>query len=412
MQRRDCAVAPVTARRAGWISGSIVATCAIVYAIIVTLLNVTSHDVAYPDIALLGFPIVGAVIVSRQPRNTIGWLLVIAGALIALASLAAASVDATLGPEPIYWQRLVGWAANAMFGASFNGLLIALVFLFPTGRPLSARWGMAGGVVGLFFVGISVVLAVRSGPLMGYFSDAPQLTNPFGIAALDPLMPQLELAAAPVGAFAFLTSLLAIIARVRHSRGVERLQLQWFGLAVVIVAVSYVASVLSGEFMANRWSWVVGLLEAILFLSAAVGIPVAIGVAILRYRLYSIDLIIQRALVYGVLTSGLGAAYWGGVVLLQQLLRPLTSGSGLAVAGSTLAVAALFQPLRVRIQRLVDRRFFRRKYDAMTTVEAFSAQLRDAVDLDTLRADLCHVIEDTVQPSHVSIWLRPTPGAR
>jgi hypothetical protein len=142
------------------------------------------------------------------------------------------------------------------------------------------------------------------------------------------------------------------------------------------------------------------------------GFPVSIAVAVLKYRLYEIDLIIRRTLVYGALTVGLALVYWGSVVLLQQLLRPLTQGSDLAIVGSTLAVAALFQPARQGIQRLVDQRFYRRKYDAVRTLESFSARLREQVELDSLSAELVRVVRQTMEPTTASLWLRPAERDR
>jgi hypothetical protein len=203
----------------------------------------------------------------------------------------------------------------------------------------------------------------------------------------------------------------AVAWRFRSARGVERQQLKWFLYAAAAVPIL-------APFSFGFISWAPGLpsflslfIEGVLWGLTVSGVPIAIGIAVLRYRLYEIDVIIRRTLVYGVLTIGLGLIYWGTVVLLQQLLRPLTQGSDLAIVGSTLLVAAVFQPLRRRIQSGVDQRFYRQNYDAAHTLEHFSARLRDEVDLEALSAELLGVVRRTIQPQHVSLWLR-TPRAR
>jgi len=194
----------------------------------------------------------------------------------------------------------------------------------------------------------------------------------------------------------------AILVRRRRSRGVERQQLKWIALAAALVGIEIVANLFS--YLLNVQG-VDGLRQVALGLTLA-AFPFAAGMAILRYRLYEIDVVINRTLVYGALTATLAVAYLGSVLLLQLLLRPLTEDSNLAIAVSTLAVAALFRPARARIQSAVDRRFYRRKYDAARTLERFGSRLRDEVELDALSAELRGVVADTMQPAHVSLWLR------
>jgi hypothetical protein len=188
-----------------------------------------------------------------------------------------------------------------------------------------------------------------------------------------------------------------VAVRFRRSRGIERLQLKWLAYAGSLLPV--VAVVNSGIPIFGSW----GLLAAWIAIYA---VPIAIGVAVMRYRLYEIDLLIRRTLIYAVLTAGLGAVYWASVVVLQQALRPFTQGSELAVVGSTLAVAALFQPARGKIQQAVDLRFYRRKYDAARTLDAFSSRLREDIDLDNLQSELLAVVNQTMQPAQTSLWLR------
>ena len=204
-----------------------------------------------------------------------------------------------------------------------------------------------------------------------------------------------------------LVATISLLVRLRRSKGVERQQVKWFTYAVVVLATSALLAYVVLESIGIRWLEWVSLVPVMV---GVVGLPVAVGIAILRYRLYNIDLLINRTLVYGSLTVVLALVYSGSVVLFQELFRTLTgSDSQFAVVVSTLAIAALFQPLRRRIQASIDRRFYRKKYDARKTLEAFSAKLRDETDLDSLSGDLTGVVKETMQPTHVSLWLRSDP---
>ena len=229
--------------------------------------------------------------------------------------------------------------------------------------------------------------------------DRPQLTNPYGVNS--PLIDALQGLSWLLLLIAIVGSVASLIVRFRRARGEQRQQMKWLAFAGAVagtcVIVFTVLYDVVGEAVANA-AIMLGVLS----------LPLAAGMAILRYRLYDIDVVINRTLVYGALTATLAAAYLGCVLLLQLLLGGITGDSSLAVAGSTLAVAALFRPARARIQDVVDRRFYRRKYDAQRTLEAFSARLRDQVDLGTLNAELNSVVRDTLQPAHVSLWLRGT----
>jgi hypothetical protein len=268
-----------------------------------------------------------------------------------------------------------------------------LLLLFPDGRLLSRRWRpvawcAAAAIGGGFVAGVLHA---------GHMEDRPQLTNPYGVKS--PLIDALQGLSWLLLVIAIVGSVTSLILRFRRAHGEQRQQMKWLAFAGAVagtfVIVFTVLYDVVGEAVANG-AIMLGVLS----------LPLAAGMAILRYRLYDIDVVINRTIVYGALTAILAAAYLGCVLLLQLLLGGITGDSSLAVAGSTLAVAALFRPARARVQDVVDRRFFRRKYDAAQTLEEFSARLRDQIDLGTLNAELSSVVHDTLQPAHVSVWLR------
>ena len=260
----------------------------------------------------------------------------------------------------------------------------------------------------------SVAVTLSPGPL----EDHPGVSNPLVLEGHS-IVAQV-LARAPVLLpICILASALSLVWRYRHSGGEVRLQIRWVAFAASLVSVAYAVTAVSGIFFAPEAStneqapplWLALLQDAVLVSYA--GVPIAVGFAVLRYRLYDIDLIINRTLVYGSLTVLLASAYVGGVVGLQAIFRGLTGQeSTLAVVASTLAIAALFNPLRRRVQTFVDRRFYRKKYDARKTLETFSGRLRDETDLHTLSSDLVAVVRETMQPAHVSLWVRPGPSVR
>jgi hypothetical protein len=298
-------------------------------------------------------------------------------------------VPAVLG-ETAAWYGDVSWILVILPAASF------LLLLFPDGRLPSPRWRAvawcAGAGIGLLFAADSL----SSGPL----ADYPELANPYGVDS--PVVDVVGGIAALALAVAMVGSPLSLVLRFRRAGRAERQQIKWLALAGAVAAVTFVLALASYEALPE------GVSDRAIMLSILM-LPVAAGVAILRHRLYDIDVVINRTLVYGALTATLAAAYFGSVLLLQLALSPLTEESDLAIAGSTLAVAALFRPARARIQHAVDRRFYRRRYDAARTLESFGTRLRDQVDLDALGADLRGVVTDTMQPAHVSLWLREGP---
>jgi hypothetical protein len=349
------------------------------------------------------FAAVGALILSRRSRNLIGWLCWAIGFALAISYFGSDEparrllADSASIPEALALQL-----AQVGFLLPLLGLLPLLVLLFPTGRLPSRRWRPVVWVfaTGLFLYTVSVVL--KPGPL---HSDLP-VTNPLGLAAAEELLQPIGAALYWLFAMFVVLVLASLVLRFRRSRGDERQQLKWltYAAALLVVFPPMVGVPLERVGAA--------LLGEVAFALAISMVPAAIGVAVLKYRLYDIDRVINRTLVYGVLTALLVAVYAAGVFVLGPLLNPAGGESELAVAASTLAVAALFQPARRRVQAMVDRRFNRHRYDAARTVAAFSARLRDEVDLDTLSSELLLVVDQTMQPTTAGLWLRPSAQSR
>jgi hypothetical protein len=341
------------------------------------------------------FGVLGVLVTSRHPCNPIGWLfcgVAVTGSLMSLSrGVAELWLDGNGVPdwigETAAWYGDISWILVILPAATF------LLLLFPDGRLPSQRWRAVAWCAG---AGIAL-LFVADGFDASALADYPELDNPYGVdsPALDALIgiAALALAVAMVG------SPLSLVLRFRRAGRVGRQQIKWLALAGAVAAVTFVIALAGYDLWGSEVS------DGAIMVSVLM-IPVAAGVAILRHRLYDIDVVINRTLVYGALTATLAGAYLAGVLLLQLALSPLTEDSGLAIAGSTLAVAALFRPARARIQHAVDRRFFRRRYDAARTLEAFGLRLRDEVDLEALGGELRAVVADTMQPVHVSLWVR------
>jgi hypothetical protein len=358
------------------------------------------------DVLLVLYGTLGALVASRRPRNPIGWIFCAMAVALGLLSAAYGYADYALyaREDVLPGGELAAWLANWLPIAPVFVAPCFLFLLFPDGRPASPRWRPVIWAVGV--VAVVAILAAALDP--GRLYSFPTIENPFGPA--DPLgeiarfaNDLTDFAAIPV----FLVSLASMVVRLRHAQGRERLQLKWVAYAATLTATSFAASFLAD--LLTDWR----VPADAFFLLGVVGfacIPVAASVAILRHRLYDIDLLINRTLVYGTLSVVLALVYLGGVVSLQWIFVVLTGqGSQLAIVASTLAIAALFNPLRRRIQGFIDRRFYRRKYDAAKTLARFSSKLRDETDLDALSDELVAVVRETVQPAHVSLWLRSAP---
>ena len=349
-------------------------------------------------IGFLAFPTVGAAIAVRQPGNAIGWLFLVAGIGAALedALLGYATYALVRHPGSLPGGAFAALIADAVWLPCVASASLLLFVLFPTGRPLSPRWNWFVWVIAIDLAAYAVATLLNPGPL--YFF--PALENPIGVAAAGTVPQTVVDVASPVMFSSLLLGIAALGLRFRRSAGIERQQIKWLFYAGSLWAACLPGLIVLGDEGQVR---VAGVLVAdVAFAALITTLPLAVGVAMLRYRLYDIDVVINRTLVYAALTATLGGTY-----LLLVLLAGLAVGeSDVAIAASTLAVAALFRPARSRIQSLVDRRFYRRRYDATRTLEAFGARLRDELDLETLAADLRGVVHDTVQPAHVSLWLR------
>jgi hypothetical protein len=438
------AVGGMSRRTAAWLAWSLCAVCVVLIALGL-LLDFVTDELVPPDlpgeilgsafavltaVLSLAYLTVGALIVSRLPSNPVGWIFCSVGLLYetrrfttAYANYALLENFALPGGEYVAWFST--WAGDV--GLALAGVFLML--LFPEGRLLSRRWrivvwaALCGGVL------VAVVYALSPGPLRATLS---YVENPFGVVGvIGGRFTTYELFAALKGlgmtllATSTLAALFSLILRLRRAQGDERQQIKWFLYAavpatvcVILVLLQNVVYDFTRQFLGSTVDilpWPLNIAALYVAVAALLVVPVFAYIAILKYRLYDIDVVINRTLVYGALTVALVAVYFGGVATTQAIFRALTSQlqqPQLAIVVSTLVIAALFNPLRRRIQSFIDRRFYRRKYDAAKTLEAFSAKLRDETDLEALNDGLVGVVRETMQPAHVSLWLRPDTASK
>ena len=344
----------------------------------------------------VSFSVVGALIASHRPENPIGWIFLAVGFLQGLLSAADQyAIYALLtNPGALPWGAEASWLGQWIWAPGLGLILVFLPLLFPDGHPPSHRWRPVGWL-GALSIGLTVVSST-----IGLWPERGTALLTGDESPSHVVHVLVDLVALPMMLLAGVGAVISVLVRFRRARGDERQQIKWFAAAAALTLVWYLVFGQSTR----------ELPEAIVALSALLvipSVPIATGIAILRYRLYDIDRIINRTLVYGSLTATLVALYFGGIVVLQRIFVTLTGQqSTLAVVASTLLIAALFTPLRRRIQGFIDRRFYRSKYDARKTLEAFSAQLREETDLNALSEDLVGVVRETMQPAHVSLWLR------
>ena len=359
----------------------------------------------------LPFPIVGALIASRRPRNPIGWICLAAGITWMLGMVSGSYVLYGLrlaSPGSVPYPAAVGSLSEFL---PPTALLLGtfLILLFPDGRLPSSRWRPVAWLCGAV-IATNLVVGIL---VPGALPEVRNVRNPFGLEG-QPWLVDANEAIGLLFPLCLLASASSLLLRYLRAREEVREQIKWLAFAASVVALGVSGAVVHGTLFP---SGAVGstdpllgnLLEDTITLSFG-GVPVAIGFAVLKYRLYDIDIIINRTLVYGSLTVMLALVYLGGVTATQALFQTFTGQEELpqlAIVVSTLVIAALFNPLRHRVQSFIDRRFYRRKYDARKTLEGFSARLRNETDLDGLNAELVTVVRETMQPEHVSLWLRP-----
>jgi hypothetical protein len=360
----------------------------------------------YIGIALLAYPTVGAIVASRRPNNLVGWIFCGMGLVFGVGVFAEAYAYYTLaaGSDSLPGGVYMAWFSGELL--VLPGLFLGsalLVLLFPNGWLLSRSWR----VVVWLAVGGSAMTALAFATAPGRISPY-RISNPFGIEGnLRTIVDVLGRFGAATVLVCCVLAVISVFVRLQSARGEERQQIKWFAYAAAVL--------LSAFFLGLPLAAVIGALggawaELIPIVIGVLAIPAAVGVAMLRYRLYDIDVVINRTLVYGSLTLMLALVYFGGVAATQAVFTALTGQEEqpqLAIVVSTLVIAALFTPLRRRIQAFIDRRFYRRKYDARKTLESFSAKLRNQTDLEALSDDLVGVVRETMQPAHVSLWLRP-----
>jgi hypothetical protein len=393
-------------RTASWMAWSLWALSVglTVLSLLLLVLNLSHPDVHVYDywlentLSAVLFSTVGAIVASRRAENPVGWLFCLLGFAFSIGHFSSQyAIHAQLAqPDLLPAGQALAWISSWVL-PPIIGLQVFSFLLFPTGRLPSRRWMWLAWLT----VASTVAGTISSAFSFGANAGLGPVQNPLGIEGVssvyEAVLTFLTLLTVPAA--------LSPFARLRRAGGVERQQIKWFAYAAAATVSSIVlAYMIPNSIDTPPWFEWAGYA---LLIATTPAIPVSIGIAILRYRLYDIDRIINRTLVYGALTVMLGATYFGSVVVLQQVFRTVSGQqSTVAVVASTLTIAALFNPLLRRVQSFVDRRFYRRKYDAAKTLEAFSAKLRDDTDLNSLSSDILAVVRETMQPEHVSLWLR------
>src|SRR5215203_2757092 len=396
-------------RTASWLAWTL---CALSLALTALSLLLLALNLSHPDTHIYNpwldstlnavfFSTVGAIVASRRPENPVGWLLCLYGFAQSISHFSAQYAIYALLAQPnslpagVAMAWVFSWLLPIIIGFS-----VFFVLLFPTGRLPSRRWRWLGWLTMAFvFVG-AISDAFSPGPVDGL----GPLRNPLGIEGFTY---GYKVVLYPMAPFLFAASALSVFVRLRRATGVERQQIKWFAYTAAVLAITVFLQIITFAVETPLWF---EKAEFAVFTAAGTANTISIGIAILRYRLYDIDIIINRTLVYGSLTVMLATAYFGCVTATQAIFQTLTGQERLpqvAIVVSTLVIAALFNPLRRSIQSFIDSRFYRRKYNARKTLEYFSAKLRDETDLDALSDDLVRVVRETMQPAHVSMWLHP-----
>jgi hypothetical protein len=366
-----------------------------------------SHLVSPPiagDFVYIAALTVGALIVSRRRSNRIGWLLLLTALLLAFGAFGSFADQYGIyafvtRPGLLPAGQWVQWLGSIAQPVGFLAIAYLLLLLYPDGYPLSPRWGLVVGLAAVYIAATAVVAAIN--PTLSSATGL-LIPNPLGIKSVGDLAGLWNAFSLIAGVGLLLASIAAVFLRFRRARGDERQQLKWFAFGALLIPLAGLIGVF-GALLNLTW-----IMNLPLWQLSTAGIPIATGVAILKYRLYEIDVIIRRTLIYGALTATLALLYLGSVAALEQLLRAVTSQqqSQLVTVLATLAIAALFAPLRRRIQAVIDWRFYQRKYDAAQVLAAYGTRVRDEVDLNKLTDELVAVVAETMQPVSVSLWLK------
>jgi hypothetical protein len=392
-----------TAARFAWIVCVLVITTAVAIAISGIAAEPTIFGVGE---ALLGlawsaaFAVTGALIVSNRPRNMVGWLLLLEATIIFVAPMGDYFDSLIQAPTDPSWLTLIGlW----IYGWAWLWFIFPVLFIplfFPTGRLLSARWRWVVGL-GLSVCALFLFFASFSQEFVPGNDNWPTpAPNPIGFLPLDSFPDQFWF---PSFLVFIVLSVVSLVVRYRRAGAVEREQMRWLLFAAALFAGVYLIGLFTNSLGGPINEFVVALRNQSMTL-----LPIAIAVAILRYRLYDIDLIIRKTLQYAALSALLALVYFGMVVLLQTLFGAALADSPLLIVLSTLLIAALFAPLRQRVQATIDRRFYRQKYDAQQVLAQFAVVARDETDMEALTAELIRVVQETMQPETVSVWLKET----
>jgi len=386
-------------RAAAWVAWALWTLCVTLATLAVVLdvhnPQVRSHlkFVVFAGVPLLVYPTIGAFIVSRRPKNAVGWILCGMGFVFEVLAFAGAYANYSRFAHPgsLPGEKIMLALNTWTVGPSLMLPTVLLVLLFPDGKLPTAG---ARYKVPVKWLGRIVAWMAVCGAALVYLWELPwpggavEVLNTIGGVSL---------------VVSFVASVFSVFVRHQSAEGRERQQIKWFAYGAAVLMGSFFFLQVAGDKL-SEWTIFV------LIVSSLMLIPVTVGIAIMRYRLYDIDFLINRTIVYGLLTTTLLLVYLSGVAATQAILQTLTGQAELpqlAIVVSTLVIAALFNPLRRRIQSFIDRRFYRRKYDARKTLEAFSAKLRHETDLGSLSEDLTNVVGETMQPAHVSLWLRP-----
>ena len=402
-------------RTAAWLAWSLCALSLTLTALslLISALNLShleAHVYSYwlgNAVLAVSSSIIGAIIASRLPANPVGWLFCAAACIIAVSYLSAEYAIYTLlaRPDSLPIGEALAWLAFWVWIPSIGCIVLSLL-LFPDGDLPSSRWRWLAWLTVLVTIAGAVWVALSPGMI----GNLRFIRNPLGIEGLPRGYKPVQTI---MSALLLVAAVSTLGLRLLRTRGIERQQIKWPAFVAVVAAVgSVLYDTAISEAIGLRWLEWAGYVVVV---AALVCFPISFGIAIMRYRLHEIDTLINRTLVYGSLTVFLAIVYFGGVTATEAIFRTITGQERqpqLAVVVSTLVIAALFNPLRRRIQAFIDRRFYRKKYDAAKTLEAFSAKLRKETDLEALSDNLVGVVRETMQPAHVSLWLRPEPASK